>query len=357
MLTACGGKDNGNDTKFYSTRACKRKSGGNVHNCQDTDESSHPSRHSRKHKSAYAGSSRTLAEKALEQVLQEASAGFCRRAGSQADLNERSRGIAMIVMMKNAFNFSPSTFILSVSLYDRFLNTYDCDRLVSASTTPRMASTASNTWQLLLPWDTPPVSLDVDSPHDLRPSAAGMKQVCAPLACLIMANKYIDVFAVRLSDLTMAAKEIFRMNSESDADDNTGNSTSIGALVLYERWLVHEMRTEDVCEWEKIVWETLGYQLDDVTALDVLHALLQCMAKPMRRLIEDASELKMQAAVRCPSFRDYSPSDLAMASLLHTASELSVSDAQALKDQICQAIPAFLITQDVHSCQALLFKT
>jgi hypothetical protein len=152
----------------------------------------------------------------------------------------------MLVLIKNNFQLSPSTFMLSVSLYDRFLNTYDCDRLVSASTTPRMASTASNTWQLLLPWDTTPVSLDVDSPHDLRPSAAGMKQVCAPLACLIMANKYIDVFAVRLSDLTMAAKEIFRMNSESDADDNTGNSTSIGAFVLYERWLVHEMRTEDV---------------------------------------------------------------------------------------------------------------
>jgi hypothetical protein len=133
----------------------------------------------------------------------------------------------------------------------------------------------------------------------------------------------------------MAAKEIFRMNSESDADDNTGNSTSIGAFVLYERWLVHEMKTEDVREWEKIVWETLGYRLDDVTALDVLHALLQCMAKPMCRLIEGTCELKVQAAVCRPSFRDYSPVDLATASLLHTVSEMSVSDAQAVKDQIC----------------------
>jgi hypothetical protein len=82
------------------------------------------------------------------------------------------------------------------------------------------------------------------------------------------------------------------------------------------------------------------------------------MAKPMRRLIEDTSELKVQAAVCCPSFRDYSPVDLATASLLHTASELSVSDAQAVKDQICRAMPVFfikrLITQDVRSCQALI---
>jgi hypothetical protein len=165
-----------------------------------------------------------------------------------------------------------------------------------------------------------------------------------------MANKFIDVFAMPLSDLMMSAKHIFPVKPDA------GDSTNIGALVLYERWLVHEMRTEDVREWEQIVWETLGYRLDHVTALDVLHALLQCMAKPMRRLIEDASELKVQAAVCCPSFRDYSPADLATASLLHTASELSVSYAQTVKDQICQVIPAFLMTKDVHSCQALFFK-
>jgi hypothetical protein len=162
-----------------------------------------------------------------------------------------------------------------------------------------------------------------------------------------MANKYIDVFAVRLSDLTMAAKEILRINSV-DADDNTGNSTSIGAFVLYDRWLVREMRTEDVREWEKIVWETLGYRLDDVTALDVLHALLRCIAAPMRRLIQDTAELKVQAAVCCPSLRDYSPVDLAIASLLHEATELSVLDAQELKVQICRAIPTSRITHAVH---------
>jgi hypothetical protein len=153
-----------------------------------------------------------------------------------------------------------------------------------------------------------------------------------------MANKFIDVFAMPLSDLIMSAKQIFRMRS--DADDNAAaNSTSIGAFVLYERWLVQAMRTEDLREWEKIVWETLGYRLDDVTALDVLHALLRCIAAPMRRLIEDTAELKVQAAVCCPSLRDFSPLDLAMTSLHQTASELSVPDAQAVKVQICRAMP------------------
>ena len=59
----------------------------------------------------------------------------------------------------------------------------------------------------------------------------------------------------------------------------------------YERCLVHVMRTEDVRELEKIVWETLGYRLDDVTVLDVLHALLRCIAAPMRRLIQITAEL------------------------------------------------------------------
>ena len=268
-----------------------------------------------------AGSSRTLDEQALEQVLQEASAGFSQQA-SQADLNERSRGIAMLVKMKKTFDLSPSTFMLSVSLYDRFLNTYQCDRLASESKT--------------------------NNHRDLRPSAAGMKRVCAPLACLVMANKFMDVLTMCLSDLIMSVQQIFRAQSEAD------DSTNIGEFGLYERWPVHEMRTEDLREWEQIVWKALGYRLDHVTALDVLHALLQCMSKPMRRLIEDTSELKVQAAVCCPSSRDYSPVDLATASLLHTASRLSVSDAQEVKDVICRAIPAFRITQDVRSCQALI---
>jgi hypothetical protein len=316
-----------------------------MHSLHDTDESSRRSGQPRKDKSTRGGSSRTLDEQALEQVLQEASAGFCRQA-SHADLNERSRGIAMLGWMKEAYDLSPSTFMLSVSLYDRFLNTYQCDRLASESTTPQRASNVGQ-----LPWDTPRThegESATNNRRDLRPSAAGMKRVCAPLACLIMANKFMDVFAMRLSDLIMSVQQIFRAQSEAD------DSTNVGAFVLYERWLVHEMRTEHVREWEQIAWEALGYRLDHVTALDVLHALLQCMAKPMRRLLEDTSELKVQAAVCCPSFRDYSPVDLATASLLHTASELSVSDAQAVKDAICRAIPAFRITQDVRSCQALI---
>jgi hypothetical protein len=332
-----------------STKPGKRERSAEEWCGHDPGESARPSRQPRKDKSARAGSSRTLDEQALERVLQEASAGFCRRARSQADLNERSRGIAMLDLMKNAVPLSPSAFMLSVSLYDRFLDTYQCDLLASASTTPKWAPNVGQ-----VPWDTPRMSCEVDRATDnlrnLRPSAAGMKRVCAPLACLIMANKFIDVFAMPLSDLMMSAKHIFPVKPDA------GDSTNIGALVLYERWLVHEMRTEDVREWEQIVWETLGYRLDHVTALDVLHALLQCMAKPMRRLIEDASELKVQAAVCCPSFRDYSPADLATASLLHTASELSVSYAQTVKHQICQVIPAFLMTKDVHSCQALFFK-
>ena len=318
-----------------------------MHSWHDTDESSPRSLQLQKDKSARAGSSRTLDEQALERVLQEASVGFCRRVSGETDLNERSRGIAMLVLMKNAFQLSPSTFMLSVSLYDRFLDTYQCDRLASVSTTPKRASSVGQ-----LPWDTPWTSFEVecatDNRRDLRPSAAGMKRVCAPLACLVMANKFIDVFAMRLSDLIMSAQQIFR--AQSDADESTNN----GAFSLYERWLVHEIRTEDVRKWEQIVWETLDYHLDHVTALDVLHALLQCMAKPMRQLIADTSELKVQAAACYPSFRDYSPVDFATASLLNTVSELSVSDAQAVKDQICRAIPGFRITQDVRSCQALL---
>jgi hypothetical protein len=329
--------------KLENTKPRKRKRRTEerlIRSWHNTDESSRQSLQLRMDKSARKDSSRTLDEQALERVLQEASLGFSRRASTQADLDERSRGIAVLVLMKNAFRLSPSTFVLSVSLYDRFLDTYQCDRLASVSTTPKRASSVGQ-----LPWDTPGTS---ENRRDLRPSAAGMKRVCAPLACLVMANKFIDVFAMRLSDLVMSAQQIFC--AQSDADE----STNSGAFSLYERWLVHEIRTEDLREWEQIVWETLGYRLDHVTALDVLHALLQCMATPMRRLIEDTSELKVQAAVCCPSFRNYSPVDLVTASLLNTVSELSVSDAQAVKDQICRAIPGFRITQDVRSCQALL---
>jgi len=157
-----------------------------------------------------------------------------------------------------------------------------------------------------------------------------------------MATKFIECFAMRLSDLVMSAQQLFL-------------AQSVDELALYEGGPVHELRTEDVREWEQIVWKALDYQLNHVTALDVLHALLQCMSKPMRRHVKDTCEFKVQAAVCRPSFRDYSPVDLATASLLHTVvSEMSVSDAQAVKDQICRAIPAFCITQDVRSCQALL---
>ena len=196
--------------KLDSTKPGKRKRWTNeelrVHSWHDPSESYRPSRQPRKYNSAPAGSSRTLDEQALERVLQEASAGFCPRASSQADLDERSRGIAMLFSMKNAFQLSPSAFMLSVSLYDRFLDTYECDRLASASTTPKWASNMGQ-----LHWDTPRMSFEVERdaerPRDLRPSVAGMKRVCAPLACLIIANKFIDVFAVTLSDLMTEAKK------------------------------------------------------------------------------------------------------------------------------------------------------
>ena len=146
----------------------------------------------------------SLQERVLERVLMDASAQFeqdCARrhaamvGGGRVCCRERSRGITVLVLMTRHYGTMPTTFALAVSLFDRFLE-----------------ARASGE-----------VQLDCFAGVATAGSSApgeGIQQLCAPLSCLMMAIKFLEVRALALSDVVWMAN---RLCLESQARSPPGS--------------------------------------------------------------------------------------------------------------------------------------
>ena len=152
----------------------------------------------------------TLQERVLERVLMDASARFeqdCARRKAATGVGsvccrERSRGIAVLVLMTRHYDTMPTTFALAVSLFDRFLEARASgevhaspDEFASAAPTPKMSGPLLDRFEGAV---TGGSSAPVER----------MQQLCSPLSCLILAIKFLEVRAPALSDVVWTANSL-----------------------------------------------------------------------------------------------------------------------------------------------------
>ena len=293
----------------------------------------------------------TLRERQFKRVLKDASARFeedCARrqvakaGGGRIDGRERSRGIAVLVMMTRHYEALPTTFALAVSLFDRFLEARACcevhaapDACASSAPTP----TASGS--------RPDHSEGALAASSSAAGAAGIAHLAAPLSCLMMAIKFLEVRAPSLSDVLSSANYFFNIlcvepHSSSPPGSPGGMEAEeaahgLGSLspVLPQAITEHDLR-----EWEKFVWQALGHKLDDVTAVDVLQGLVERNPSVLA-VVQEAAERKLKAAMCAPRLRHHSPIDLAVAALLLSADR--GADGLVTREQVQEALPSRLV--------------
>jgi hypothetical protein len=249
----------------------------------------------------------SLQERVLERVLKDASAQFeqdCARrhaamvVGGRVCCHERSRGITVLVLMTRCYGTMPTTFALSVSLFDRFLE-----------------ARASGE-----------VQLDCFAGVATAGSSAPVEriqQLCAPLSCLMMAIKFLEVRAPALSDVVLMANRLcLESQARSPPGSPGGNAEAQEDKASSGQATPHlkEITTDDLREWEKFVFQALGCELNDVTSVDVLQGLVEREPSALAA-VRDAAERKLKAAMCAPRLRQLSPIDLAVAALLLSADE------------------------------------
>ena len=248
----------------------------------------------------------------------------CRRQGTHVAASrpstERSRGITVLVLMMRRYGTMPTTFALAVSLFDRFLE-----------------ARASGE-----------VQLDCFAGVATAGSSApgeGIQQLCAPLSCLMMAIKFLEVRALALSDVVwMANRLCLESQARSPPGSPRGKEEAEGDEAPRGQANLHleEITTDDLREWEKFVWHALGYELNDVTSVDVLQGLVEREPSALAA-VRDAAERKLKAAMCAPRLRQHSPIDLAVAALLLSADE--GPDDHVTREQVEVSLPSRLVSR------------
>jgi len=248
----------------------------------------------------------------------------CRRQGTHVAASrpstERSRGITVLVLMMRRYGTMPTTFALAVSLFDRFLE-----------------ARASGE-----------VQLDCFAGVATAGSSApgeGIQQLCAPLSCLMMAIKFLEVRALALSDVVWTANSLcLESQPRSPPGSPRGNEEAEEDEAPRGQATPHleEITTDDLREWEKLVWQALGYELNDVTSVDVLQGLVEREPSALAA-VRDAAERKLKAAMCAPRLRQHSPIDLAVAALLLSADE--GPDDHVTREHVEEALPSRLVSR------------
>ena len=90
------------------------------------------------------------------------------------------------------------------------------------------------------------------------------------------------------------------------------------------------------------MWQALGYELNDVTSVDVLQSLVEREVSALSA-VRDAAERKLKAAMCAPRLRQHSPIDLAVAALLLSAEE--GPDDYVTREQVTESLPSRLVSR------------
>lgn len=196
---------------------------------------------------------------------------------------KRDLGLAAMVMVSNAFNTSTRTFVLAVYIFDRLLD---------------------KTITVVQGKDVP-----LNAQHNLNTKT----QAEIPLACFLMACKFCETEAPCLADIIAA----------------------IGGCCCS----VQQLR-----EAENNILACLHWDIDSLTALDLLHTLLRFPTPQRAQQIESKVEIAVKIACCSRSTSTRKPAVLAVGVLLNACEQ------QDLGEDYLNFVPKFLLTDEARLC-------
>ena len=189
----------------------------------------------------------------------------------------RDVGLAILVMTSNAFDVSSRTFVLASKIFDKYL-----EAAISIGAEEQ------------LPTPTP------DTHH------ATAQSMEIPLACFVLACKFVETYALRLIDVLGIV-------------DNSVTAHTLHAA-------------------ENTVLDVLGWDIDLITGLDVLDKLL-CRATPFKAsMLRDKAELFIKVACCSQNLAKVSPGEVAVGVLLFACEQ------QELAADFLDFVPNFMMT-------------
>jgi hypothetical protein len=255
---------------------------------------------------------------------------------------ERSSGIAVLVLMTRHYNTMPTTFALAVSLFDRFLEARASGDVHSLHASPFASAGPTMTSGPLLDRFEEAVTAGSSAPDE----GIMVQQLCVPLSSMIMAIKLLEVRAPALSDVVWTANCLCRGSQAPSPIGSPYGTEEDGAHGGQATPRLgndpYEITTDDLREWEKLAWQALGHDLNDMTSMDVLQGLVEREPSALAA-VQDAAERKLKVAICSPRLRQHSPIDLAVAALLLSADE--APDFHVTSEQVQEALPSSLVSR------------
>lgn len=198
-----------------------------------------------------------------------------RMMGEQQAHRVRDLAVATIVMQSNLFDVSTRTFVLAIKIFDNFLQkTVTIDPHPEARTSSQQATNGP---------------------------------VQDPLACFIMACKFCETFAPRLTDVVSAA----------------GNRCTV----------------QDLRNAENNVLDVLRFDIGITTAIDVMHKLLGFTTSRRAAQIRAKTELGIKVSCCSRALTNFEATDMAVAALLYAC------DEQGFGEEYLDFVPRFMMTE------------
>ncbi len=200
----------------------------------------------------------------------------------QAD-RTRELGVAQIVVLCENFDVSTRTFVLSIAILDAYL-TQTSSGLADNGPTEQETSTSS-------------------AQHKFEFAAA-----CFAISC-----KFVEVFAPRLVDV---------------------------CSVMSNRCTAEELRSA-----ENDILDVLGFGIPMVTAIDVVHKLLEICTMRQAAQVRAKAETSVKIAYCCRHLRKFNAVEIAVAGLLGACENMD------LGEEFLDFVPRFCMTAGARECQ------
>ena len=207
-----------------------------------------------------------------------------RHMSPQQAAQARDVGIAVLVMTSKSFDVSPRTFVLAGAMFDRWLGAT--------------------------------VEVRAEEPSTGEAGRRETGQIEPPLACFVLACKFVETFAPRLVDVVHVVEERCSVEGLHEAEAN--------------------------------VLAALGWDIDTVTGLDILHKLLSFATPRRAELLQGKAELGVQVAFCNRGLSTIAPGDLAVGALLNAC------DQQDLDEAFLDFVPPFMLTEAARAGGSLL---
>jgi hypothetical protein len=208
----------------------------------------------------------------------------------QAD-RTRELGVAQIVLLCENFEVSTRTFVLSIAILDTYLTQ------TSSGLADNGLGLADNGL--------------VPTAQEASASSAEHKFEYAA-ACFVIACKHVEVFAPRLVDVCSV--------------------------------MSNGCTAEDLRSAENDILDALGFGIPMVTAIDVVHKLLEICTLRQAAQVRAKAETSVKIAYCCRHLRKFNAVDIAVAGLLCACENMD------LGEEFLDFVPRFCMTAGAREC-------